>query len=399
MPNTIIAIAIGQTLVWSGLYYIFPAYLLHWESMHLWSRGEVSLALTLAVVSSAVCSPVIGSFIDRGFARWVIAGSAFGGGVLIAVVPLVDSLFAFYAIWCVIGVAMSGCLYEPCFAFIMKYYGANAKESVTKITLIAGFASTFCFSVSHWLIVILGFSVNQSILFFAGSIVLVAAPLLFWGTAVIQKEDKKLPISSLRTTSNDYIIIKNAVFILLALSFSLIAFNHGMLLNHMIPLLTEYQYSATQILWVVSLLGPMQVVGRVVWMLLQRSFNIRWMAAICFFAMNIAALSLLTISLVPWVIFAFIILQGAAYGVSSIIKPLITRDIMGEKQLGMIVGVMAVPYLTCFAVSPYAGSLLWQLGGYQLMIYSIIVIGLIANLSLLWVFSKLRVDKKRYISI
>jgi MFS family permease len=395
MPKTIISIAIGQTLVWSGLYYIFPAYLLHWESIHLWTRSEISLALTLAVISSAVCSPIIGTLIDKGAARWLISGSALIGAVLISIVPLVDNLYEFYFIWCLIGVTMSGCLYEPCFAFIMKYCGADAKKSVTAITLIAGFASTFCFFVSHWLVNVLELSANQSILFFAGSIGLVAAPLLYWGTATIQKSERNIQRGKLKTIPNDYSIIKNAVFVLLALSFSLIAFNHAMLLNHMIPLLKEYQFSATETLWVISLLGPMQVVGRMGWMLLQQSFNIRWMASICFVSMNIAALILLTIDVIPWVVFGFIVLQGAAFGVSSIIKPLITQDIMGDKQLGMIVGVMAVPYLTCFALAPYVGSLLWRTGGYQLMIYSIIIIGLIANLSLLWVFKMLRRNRAK----
>ena len=46
----IILLAFGQTLVWTCLYYIFPALLLRWETVLGWSKLDLTLAITLAIL-------------------------------------------------------------------------------------------------------------------------------------------------------------------------------------------------------------------------------------------------------------------------------------------------------------------------------------------------------------
>ena len=50
----IIFLAIGQTLVWAGLYYVFPALLVRWEESLGWSRADLTAAITLAIFVSAL---------------------------------------------------------------------------------------------------------------------------------------------------------------------------------------------------------------------------------------------------------------------------------------------------------------------------------------------------------
>ncbi|MEZ8824593.1 hypothetical protein AB6E04_09520 [Vibrio amylolyticus] len=72
-----------------------------------------------------------------------------------------------------------------------------------------------------------------------------------------------------------------------------------------------------------------------------------------------------------YLVFGFVFLQGAANGVMSIVKPLATRVVMGEENFGALAGTMAVPYLLSFALSPYFGAVVWQLGGYQWVLWTI----------------------------
>jgi hypothetical protein len=63
----IILLAFGQTLVWTCLYYIFPALLLRWETVLGWSKLDLTLAITLAIATSAIFSPIAGKIIDKDY--------------------------------------------------------------------------------------------------------------------------------------------------------------------------------------------------------------------------------------------------------------------------------------------------------------------------------------------
>src|SRR3546814_4931259 len=98
-------LASAQTIVWAWLFYSFPALILRWETDFGWAKAELTGAVTLSIALSAVFSPLAGRLIDRGLGRQVLAGGALAGGLCIGLVGLVQSLWQFYALWCLIGVA------------------------------------------------------------------------------------------------------------------------------------------------------------------------------------------------------------------------------------------------------------------------------------------------------
>ena len=75
----------------------------------------------------------------------------------------VTEVWQFYAVWFGLGIAMSGSLYEACFAIITHSLGGNAKRAITIVTLIAGFAGTISFPSSHFLIENFGWRCNYCI--------------------------------------------------------------------------------------------------------------------------------------------------------------------------------------------------------------------------------------------
>ena len=95
----ILMLALGQTLVWAGAYYVFPALLLHWESAMGWSREDITLALMLATFSMAMASPVAGRLIDQGKGPLVMGSSTVMAGICIGLLATVNSLWLFYILW------------------------------------------------------------------------------------------------------------------------------------------------------------------------------------------------------------------------------------------------------------------------------------------------------------
>ena len=127
-------LASGQTLVWAALYYSFAALLPAWTADLGRSPAALALGLTLALLVSAALAPVAGRLIDEGRGPILLTGGALMGAALMAALSLADSLTAFLALWTLIGAAQAGCLYEPCFAFVTRRLGPEARPAITRIT-------------------------------------------------------------------------------------------------------------------------------------------------------------------------------------------------------------------------------------------------------------------------
>jgi MFS family permease len=130
-------LAIAETIVWAAMFYSFPALILEWERSLGWSKTELSGAFTLSLLTSAVLAPVVGRLIDRGLGRYVYTGCALLGAVLLALLSRVTELWQFYVVWLGLGVAMSGALYEACFAILTRAMGTMAKRAITLVTLMS----------------------------------------------------------------------------------------------------------------------------------------------------------------------------------------------------------------------------------------------------------------------
>lgn len=111
-------LALGQTLAWATIYYVFPALLLRWEQDLGWSKAELTAAITIAVLVSAAAAPITGRIIDRGNGATLVGVSVLTGGVGLFLLSFVVERWHFYAVWVLMGLAMSGSLYEPCFALL-----------------------------------------------------------------------------------------------------------------------------------------------------------------------------------------------------------------------------------------------------------------------------------------
>ena len=76
----------------------------------------------------------------------------------------------------------------------------------------------------------------------------------------------------------------------------------------------------------------------------------------------------------PALLVAFVILFGGAYGMVSIIRPVVARDLLGESQFGAKSGALALIYLVGSASAPFCGALVWARGGYELLLPGLIVL-------------------------
>ncbi|MEM7068707.1 MAG: MFS transporter [Pseudomonadota bacterium] len=372
--RAIIFLAVGQTLVWASTFYSFPALLLRWETAFGWARSELTGAVTLAVFVSAATALLAGRLIDRSLGAKMMALCTFGAGLCVGFLSMVSELWQFYFLWAVIGAMNGCCLYEPCFALVTKARGAEAKRGIITITLIAGFAGTLSFPLAHTLSDLFGW--EAAVLAFAFISSVIAAPLMYLGASEVENNPvpRQKPELTSETTNSFYGSYR---FWFLGIGFALGAVLHGVTLHHLLPIMKDRGATADVAVLAASLIGPMQVAGRLFMAAFEKHTSLRLIAISCFTAMALSSITLLFAGSSTGFIAAFVICFGGAYGVVSIIRPLIARQILGEENFGAKSGGLASLYLIGGASAPYLGSLVWGAGGYDLVLTCLVGLALI----------------------
>ena len=378
----IVLLALGQTFAWASIYYTFPALLLRWEQGLGWSKADLTAAITVAVLISALCSPITGRIIDKGRGSTLMVACALVSGMCLLMLSMVSALWQFYVIWAVIGATMSGCLYEPCFAIVTRARGKDAKRAIIFITLLAGFASTISFPVTHTLAENLGW--RTTLVLFGVTMIVWVAPLLGIGARMVERSrgpEQKQP-QALQTHRNEFLL--RPAFWFLALGFTCSAFTHGATLHHLLSILNERGLSGEMAVLAASCVGPMQVVGRLVMMASEKYTSNHGVAVSAFVMMGLAIVLLMMSGSSPVLLPAFVIFFGSAYGTVSILRPLIARDILGEENFGSKSGALALPYLFGSASAPFLGSIIWAFGGYRVMLM-VLLMFVFMGCSLYWI--------------
>jgi MFS family permease len=146
----------AQTLAWGSTYYL-PAILANAMAAELGiSTATVFIAFSLGLLLTGFLGPASGRLIDLFGGRGVLCASNVIFAAGLALLGASGGAISMFIAWLVIGIGMSAGLYEAAFATLARIYGADARRSITGITLIAGFASTICWPLSAWMDASLG---------------------------------------------------------------------------------------------------------------------------------------------------------------------------------------------------------------------------------------------------
>ena len=371
--------AIAETIVWASFFYLFPALLPEWERSLGWSRTELSAAFSAALVISALLAPSVGHLIDRGLSRFVFTGSAVLGAVFLVLLSQVTQLWQFFAVWIGLGIAMSGALYEACFAIVTRSMGGNAKRAITLITLVAGLAGTVSFPMAHAFVSMIGW--REAVLVFSGAAITITAPLLWYGCLHAEGHFKETAEPEEDNPPRVRQVLRSPVFWLLVISFTAIAIEHGGIITHMLLILDDRGVHQEAAVLAASMIGPMQVAGRLAMMAAERYVSIFGIAIGCFLALAGAAFCLLFAGGATGLIVAFVILHGAGNGMVSIVRPVVTAELLGRQSFGIISGMIALPFMFGLAAAPTLAALVWEAGGYDLVIELSIVVPLLGLLA------------------
>lgn len=362
----VMALAAGQTLVWAGIYYIFPVLLLPWEAALGWPRAHLAAGISIAVLASAAGARLAGRLIDRGVGARMMAAAAALAGLGVMALGLVTQLWQFYLAWTWIGTMMAGCLYEPCFAIVTRARGMHARRPIVAITLVAGFASTISFPLTDALTRLVGWQVALHVI--GAGVIVLAAPLLWLGVRGVEAGGIEAPHAAAPPRPEMAGgPARRRVFWLIALCFACAAILHGATLQHLLPYLSEQGHPGGFGVFIASLIGPMQVAGRLAVMAFERRVSLHVTTLSVFGLMGASAVVLLAFGGARAGALAFVVAFGSAYGIISVLRPLVARALLGGVNFGVTSGGLSAVYLVGSAAAPWLGALIWAVAGYQVM--------------------------------
>ena len=335
----------------------------------LWLFGSFTAGLFV----SGIVSPFIGREIDRRGGRRVLVAGSLGGALACAVLATAQGPATVLTGWVVAGVAMAACLYDPVFATLHQMAGASYRRAVTALTLFGGFASTVFWPLSQFLLDTIGWRATFAAYALLHLLCLpVHALSVPAGRASTGVPHDAEPAAARRPHGGP-------TFVWLATALSLAAFIGSAVAAHLIGLLTATGLSARDAVLIGSLIGPMQVAGRI----MEFAFNrhVRALAMGTFaFALMAAALAMFTQVHGIWIVaLAFAIPYGWANGVMTIVRGTVPAELFGHRDYGALLGRLALPQFVLKAFAPFALTLLFLVDPTRVLSpYALLLLGILA---------------------
>src|SRR5664279_5379058 len=168
-------LGVTQILSWGTIFYTPVLIVPLIAAEHSWSISFAMGGFSAALLAAGLVAPYVGRSIDRLGGQVTMTVGSLIGALGLVLIGYANHPIAYYAVWIVLGVAMSANLYDSAFATLGRIFGAGARRPITALTLAGGFASTVSWPATHLLLEAVGW--RGTYLIYAALLACVCAPL------------------------------------------------------------------------------------------------------------------------------------------------------------------------------------------------------------------------------
>lgn len=377
-------LSVTQLITWGSVFYTFALLMGPVERELGLSRAQSSLAFSLALLAEGLLAYPVGRWIDRGHERAVMTGGSLVVALCLFAHSFVTSIAQFYAVWLVLGAALSATLYSPVFAVVTRRYPHDFRRAIITLTFLGGLASTVFIPLSAWLIHALGW--RHALWVLAAIHLLVCVPVhARWlrgaparalpaaasgGSAAAQ------PGLAHHLRSTPFLLLGVFVIIMMAITAALPA--------HMVSLLRENGLSE---LWVVAIpasIGIIQVLGRLLLYVFESRYDVHLANRLipCLIPLGLAAL--LAGGGHGVAALVFVVLYGLGNGMLTIVKGTAIALYVSRDHVASLNGALGLPQAAARAAAPLALGLLWSpSAGYTVGLWWLLGASVVAVVALL----------------
>jgi predicted MFS family arabinose efflux permease len=349
--RTVITLGSAQTLAWASSFYL-PAMLAVPMARDTGvSVPTVFLAFSVSMVLSAMLGPAAGRLIDRIGGRPVLIGTNLIFAIGLAALASVQGPIGLFAAWLVLGIGMGSGLYDAAFATLVRLYGRGARDSITGITLIAGFASTVGWPLTTLFDAQFGW--RGACLAWAAAHLLIGLPLnLSLPRARQTGADDAPPVAP---GPQPHVELQpeqtRRATLLLSFAFATTYFVATSMATHLPRLLQATGASLAAAVTAGALVGPAQVGARMLEYGFLRRMHPLFSARLATLMHPVGAVILMVIGAPAAA--AFTILHGAGNGILTITKGTLPLALFGAAGYGQRQGLLLIPARVAQAAAPW----------------------------------------------
>ena len=358
------------------------------EEEFRWTRGDISLALSLSMLTYGLGGPLSGKLIDRFGIRGTVLAFLVVSAVGVALCGFVTRLWELHVFWgLVVGIGTGGVAVVLSAAVASTWFesrrglvtgilgGASSAGQLVFLPLLVEITSRWGWRAAVGLLAaILGGLVLPSTFLLlrsrprdVGLEAYGAAPV---GSAAAADAMRSTPLSRALRTGD---------FWLLAGSFAICGFTTmGLIGTHFIPHAVEHGFTQKQAAGILGIIGGMNVVGTIASGWLCDRFSPRKLLAGYYFFRALSLLALPLITTMP-LMSLFAIVYGFDYIATVPPTVMLTADRFGRRSMGTIFGWISFSHMAGGAIAAFmAGAIHDAAGEYTLAIYLSGLLGLLA---------------------
>lgn len=332
-----------------------------------------------------------GRWLDRRGGREVMSLGSLLAALGLLTLAHVRSPTAYLAAWVLIGVAMRLTLYDAAFAALVQIAPTRGRRAISLVTLFGGVASTLLWPLGAALEFTYGW--RATLIVFALLNLLVCLPLHWFGlkrrTTTVQEHAPSPPTAAaasatVEAPATTYLIGRQRLWAMALFSvvMATTAFLTGAMAAHLVPVLASQALDPRIAVLLASAKGVAQTLARLVDLVFGRNLHAIQLGRLTIVLMPLSFLALMLggPGMIPAVL--FILLFGAANGLTTIVRGAVPLTLFGPVGYGEILGKLAVPVLITNATAPAAFAIAVEQLGMQTALAGLTVIAVVATIAM-----------------
>jgi MFS family permease len=389
-----------QLITWGSVFYGFGVLLAPVEQELGLSRAEASLAFSLGLLAEGVLAYPVGRWIDSGHERLVMTCGSLAVALGLALHGFVQGPVGFYAVWLLLGAALSATLYSPAFAVVTRRFPGDFRRAIITLTFLGGLASTVFIPLTAWLIDAYGWRTAVWVLAALHLAVCVPVHALVLRGAPPPAAASAASRDGAPAPAGIAPLLRSPAFLGVGLFVVLMMGVTTALPAHMVSLLRESGLEPAWAVGIPAAIGLMQVFGRLMLFFFEHHFDVHLANRVIPCLIPLGLLFLLAGSHAgpdpsPWLGLLFVGCYGVGNGMLTIVKGTSMAEYVSRTHFATLNGVLGLPSAIARAVAPLALGLWWSNeAGYTLGLWVMLGASLLA-VAALWLAQRMRLVENR----
>lgn len=363
----LVALGVITIISYGTIQYFFGVLVLPVGRELGWSRAELSLSYSIALVVSGLLGYPIGRWVDRHGARTVLACGACMAALSLVGLSRVEQLWAWDLLWGGgLGIAGALTFYPVTFTVVANWFHRRRGSAMALLTVLGGLASPIFIPLAGWLVVEIGWRSTLTIFGLLHLCIGLPVALL---TVRRHPEDIGLFLdgaSSVReqplAAATDLSLreaIRHLPFWTIALAYCVGLLGSNVLFAHQVAHMIGRGQSPPTAAALAGLMGAASLPGRVIFNLLSDRYRSIVLLAIC---QSILALGVVVLTVASSIggLLTYVVIYGAAFGAGASLAASVRAEYFGRRAFGTIGAAQGIPALVGAALGPLAAGAIYD---------------------------------------